>query len=150
MLGKQTPPNRDHDPVAKQADGSATIRMALVSSSPTRAAGEGALPAKANYFIGNDPARWKQDVPTFAKVRYSGVYPGIDVLYYGNQRQLEYDFIVSPGSDPAAITLAFSGASVDVEKSGDLVLAAAGGHVSMHRPRIYQEIDGTKRAVSGG
>jgi beta-propeller repeat-containing protein len=147
---KQRPADRTHEPATRQAEGGATIRMALVGSGPARAAGEDEFPAKANYFIGNDPGKWHRGVPTFAKVRYAGVYPGIDVVYYGNQRQLEYDFIVSPGADPGAITLAFTGASVGIEKSGDLVLAAAGGHVSMHRPRIYQEIDGTKLAVSGG
>ena len=69
------------------------------------------LPGKANYFIGNDPARWKTEVPTFAKVRYPAVYPGIDVVYYGNQGRLEYDFIVSPGADPEAIALAKNMAS---------------------------------------
>ena len=149
-LKKQRPPDRTRDPIAKQEEGGATIRMALVGSSPARAAGEDELPGKANYFIGNEPAKWHRDVPTFAKVRYPGVFPGIDVVYYGNQGRLEYDFIVSPGADPEAITLAFTGASVDIEKGGDLVLAMAGGSASMPRPHIYQEIDGTRRAVSGG
>src|SRR5206468_1731396 len=64
------------------------------------------LPGKTNYFVGNDPKRWRTDVPTYGKVKYEGVYPGIDLVYYGNQRQLEYDFVVAPGADPKAITLA--------------------------------------------
>ena len=71
-------------------------------------------------------------------------------MYYGNQGRLEYDFIVAPGADPSAITLSFSGATVEIENSGDLTLAIAGGATSMHRPYIYQEIGGNKRAISGG
>src|SRR5439155_9158108 len=149
-LKKQRPPYRTSDALTKHEEGGATIRMALVGSGSARAAGEDELPGKANYFVGNDPAKWHRDVPTFAKVRYRGVYPGIDVVYYGNQGLIEYDFIVSQGADPGAITLAFTGASVDIEKNGDLVLAMAGGSLSMHRPDIYQEIDGAKRAVAGG
>jgi beta-propeller repeat-containing protein len=146
---KQGPPARTHDPIAGPAEDGA-IRMSLVGSSSARAAGESELSGKVNYFIGSDPAKWKTGIPTFARVRYSGVYPGIDVVYYGNQRQLEHDFIVSPGADSGAITLAFTGASADIGKDGDLVLAVTGGQLSMHRPHIYQEIDGVKRAVSGG
>src|SRR2546430_5784455 len=64
------------------------------------------LPGKTNYFVGNDPKKWRTDVPTYGKVKYEAVYPGIDLVYYGNQRQLEYDFVVAPGADPKAITLA--------------------------------------------
>ena len=136
-MRKQPPSDRKHIPAATQRDGSAAIRMALVGSSPARAAGEDELPGKANYFTGNEPAKWKTDVPTFTKVRYSAVYPGIDVVYYGNQGRLEYDFIVSPGADPEAITLAFTGATVSIDKGGDRVLAMAGGSASMPRPHIY-------------
>ena len=63
------------------------------------------LPGTANYFIGNDPAKWRTSVPTYAKVQYSGVYPGVDLVYYGNQRQLEYDFLIAAGSNPSQIKL---------------------------------------------
>jgi hypothetical protein len=66
------------------------------------------LPGTANYFIGNDPAKWRTSVPTYAKVKYAGIYPGIDLAYYGNQRQLEYDFIVAPGASPKPIRLQFA------------------------------------------
>ena len=147
---KQRPPDRIANAVRKHEENGATIRMALVNSNPARAAGENQLPGKVNYFLGHDPAKWRRDVPTFAKVRYQSVYPGIDVVYYGNQDRLEYDFIVSPGTDPAAITLAFTGARVEIEKGGDIVLAEAHGSSSMRRPYIYQEIEGTKRAIAGG
>ena len=68
------------------------------------------LPGKANYFISNDPKKWRTEVSTYAKVQYKNVYPGIDLIYYGNQRQLEYDFIVAPGSDPKTVRLGFEGA----------------------------------------
>ena len=82
---------------------SAVVRMTLVNANPqSQAAGHDALPGKSNYFIGNDPAKWRTNIPTYAKVKYEGVYPGMDLVYYGNQGQLEYDFIVAPGADPAS------------------------------------------------
>src|SRR5437660_11479136 len=84
-----------------------TLRMKLVGAN--QAANVTALdelPGKTNYFVGNDPKKWRTDVPTYGKVKYEGVYPGVDLVYYGNQRQLEYDFVVAPGADPKAITLA--------------------------------------------
>ena len=143
--------DRQGDTVARQGDDDgATVRMALVGARPSQGSGEGELQGKVNYLIGNDPTKWTRDVATFATVRYPGVYPGIDVVYYGNQRRLEYDFIVSPGADPNAIALAFPGASVSIAKRGDLVIAVPGRSVVMHPPTIYQKIDGTTRAVSGG
>src|SRR5204862_3585507 len=81
--------------------------MKLVGANRTaKVTGLDELPGKSNYFIGNDPKKWRTDVPTYAKVRYQDVYPGIDLVYYGNQRQIEYDFVVAPGADPKAIALA--------------------------------------------
>jgi hypothetical protein len=128
----------------------AAIHMKLVGSRPARAAEENQLPGKVNYFMGNDPTQWRRGMPTFAQVRYPSVYPGIDLIYYGNQGQLEYDFIVNPGADLRTITLVFTGARIDLAKDGNLVLALSGGSVSMHRPYIYQEIDGAKRPIAGG
>ena len=68
------------------------------------------LPGIVNYFIGDDPAKWRTNIPTYAKVQYQDVYPGIDLAYYGNQGQLEYDLIVAPGADPNQIRLVFDGA----------------------------------------
>src|SRR6185295_19220004 len=87
------------------------LRMSLVGSArkpPVSALDE--LPGKANYFIGKDRSKWRTNVPTYAKVHYRNVYPGIDLVYYGNQRQLEYDFVVAPGADPKKIVLSFKGA----------------------------------------
>src|SRR5439155_1717649 len=82
--------------------------------------GQEELPGKANYFIGNDPKKWRTNVPTYAKVQYRDLYHGIDLIYYGNQRQLEYDFVVSPGADPDLIRLACEGAKeITHPDSGD-------------------------------
>src|SRR5439155_17798981 len=105
------------------------------------------LPGKSNYFIGSDPKKWRTDVPTYAKVKYEGVYPGIDLVYYGNQRQLEYDFVVAPGADPKAIALKIETGSsklenrkaqLRVDASGDLVVEADGTEVRFHKPVVYQ------------
>jgi hypothetical protein len=103
------------------------------------------LPGKSNYFIGNDPKKWRTGVPTYAKVKYQSVYPGVDLVYYGNQRQLEYDFVVAPGADAKAIRLKFDGAeklSVD-GATGDLVLKAGGGEVRFRKPTVYQPVAAT-------
>src|SRR5207244_787147 len=84
------------------------LRMKLLGANPTPAvAGVGELPGKSNYFVGNDPKKCRANVPTYAKVEYRDVYPGVNLVYYGNQRQLEHDFVVSPGANPKIITLAF-------------------------------------------
>jgi hypothetical protein len=84
--------------------------MKLLGANPSpKMAGESALPGKVNYLIGKDPSKWRTNIPTFEKVRYEAVYPGIDLVYYGNQRQMEYDFVVAPGADPNQIRLSFAG-----------------------------------------
>jgi hypothetical protein len=108
------------------------------------------LPGTSNYFRGNDPAKWIANVPNFAKVRYAGIYPGVDLIYYGNQRQLEYDFIVAPGASPNAIRLHFSGArSVKLSASGDLAIAAENGSIAFQKPAIYQMKDGRRQPIAG-
>jgi len=88
------------------------LRMKLVGANASaKVSGGDELPGKSNYFQGNDPQRWRTNVPQYARVRYEQVYPGIDLVYYGNQRQLEYDFVVAPGADPGAIKLAVAGAT---------------------------------------
>src|SRR5712692_6774696 len=89
----------------------AVLRMSFVGANPkTRVEGLEELPGKANYFIGNDPKKWRPNVPIYARVQYRDLYPGINLIYYGNLRQLEYDFVVRPGVDPEQIKLAFQGA----------------------------------------
>ena len=128
------------------------LRMRLVGSAPAPVVnGREELAGKANYFIGNDPAQWRTNVPTYAKVHYQDVYPGIDLVYYGDQRQLEYDFVVAPGADSKRIMLDFRGAEkIEIDAHGELVLHAAGRVVRQHKPIIYQEFDGVRREVAGG
>jgi hypothetical protein len=130
---------------------SAVVRMRLVNANPRpQAAGHDELPGKTHYFIGNDPARWRTNIPTYAKVRYEGVYPGIDLVYYGNQGWLEYDLVVAPRADPGVVALAFEGArEVRIDARGDLVLTVEGGEVRQHKPVVYQEVAGVKREVVG-
>src|SRR2546429_712192 len=112
------------------------IRMTFLGANPQpRMVGSEELPGKANYFIGKDPAKWRTNVPTYAKVHYRDVYPGIDLVYYGNQRQLEYDFVIAPGADPKKIVLGLQGAhKLEIDAQGDLVLHAAGGDLRQHKP----------------
>jgi hypothetical protein len=136
---------------ARPTGTNAVIRMRLVGAdAQASVAGLDRLPGTANYFIGDDPARWLSGVPTYAKVRYSEVYPGIDLVYYGNQQQLEYDFVVAAGADPRRIRVGFEGVDhLSLDREGNLVLATAGGNVVQHRPVVYQEIDGLRHAVAG-
>jgi uncharacterized repeat protein (TIGR01451 family) len=127
----------------------AVVRMKLAGAGqPRRVIGLEKLPGMSNYFIGNDPAKWRTDVPHYARIQYEGVYPGIDLVWYGNQRQLEYDFVVAPGADPKQIQVAYEGVeSLEVEAGGDLVLRTALGEVRQQQPRVYQEIGGTRVEV---
>jgi hypothetical protein len=139
---------RDAQPQAKPA----ALRMSLVGAArKPLLSGRDELPGKANYFIGKDQSKWRTNVPTYAKVRYRGVYPGIDLLYYGNQRQLEYDFVVAPGADPKKIVLGFKGADkLEIDAQGELVLHVGGSEIRQHKPVVYQEIGGVRREIDGG
>ena len=130
----------------------AVLRMSLPGSNPEATIeGRDELPGKANYFIGNDPAQWRTNVSTYAKVQYRDVHPGIDLVYYGNQQQLEYDFLVAPGADPQAIRLKIEGADgLRVDNAGDLVVAAGASEVRWHRPVIYQLQGEARQEVAGG
>jgi uncharacterized protein (TIGR03437 family) len=125
-----------------------TLRGKRIGALPS---GEDELPGKVNYLIGNDPAQWHTGVPTFSKVRYRNVYRGIDLVYYGNRRRLEYDFVVAPGADPRSIRMGFDGVyQLAVTRDGDLVAAAEGGTVKFRKPVIYQEAEGGRKLVAGG
>jgi len=102
----------------------------------------------SNYLIGNDPAKWIRNVANYRSVRATGVYPGIDLVYYGDGRRLEYDFVVAPGSDPGRIHLAYEGAvSVTTDKAGNLLIATRLGTLVQRRPKVYQELGGERREV---
>ena len=112
--------------------------------------GQDRFPGSVNYFLGNNPAAWQSDVPTFAQVRFNAVYPGIDLIYHNNERQLEFDFIVAPGADPAAIALRFNGADrLRLGAQGEIILETAGAQILQHRPHLYQTIAGARHDIAG-
>jgi hypothetical protein len=124
------------------------MKLAGASRRP-RVAGIDELAGKSNYLTGNDPRKWRRNIPTYSRVRYEAVYPGIDLIYYGHHRQLEYDFIVSPGADVSRIKLDFTGADdIRIDTNGDLVLELAGKEIRQLAPKAYQEIDGVKRSIA--
>jgi hypothetical protein len=109
------------------------------ANSAAKVEGSDELPGKSNYFIGNNPKKWRTNVSNYAKVHYKDVYPGVDLVYYGNQGQLEHDFVVSPGADPAAIKLAIEGAdSLRLDKQGNLLAQLTSGDVVLNKPTVYQ------------
>jgi uncharacterized repeat protein (TIGR01451 family) len=128
---------------------SSVLRMTLEGASvDSVVSGADELPGKSNYFIGNDPAKWHTDVPQFGRVRYRAVYPGIDLVYYGRQGQLEYDFEAASGSDPRQVVLRFQGAeNLSIDAAGNLVLAVGDGHVTLQAPRVYQHFGEEERQV---
>ena len=129
----------------------AVLRMKLQgANAPASVTGADALPGKSNYFIGSDPNQWRTNVPTYGAVKYAAVYPGIDLVYHGNQRLLEYDFLVAPGADPQAIGIRFQGArKLTVNRDGALVIALGGSEVIEPAPVVYQEIAGQRQIVAG-
>ncbi len=168
-------PRRACDPLAEHTAGTspaarqqgAVVRMQLVGANATPAVtGHDEQPGKINYFLGNDPAKWRTNVATFGRVEYDQVYPGIDLVWYGSQRQLEYDFVVAPGADPTQIRLRFAHADrIELDAAGDLLVhvgepggagASAGraGSVSdrstlrQHKPFVYQTVGSTRQEVA--
>ncbi|MCU0292226.1 MAG: SBBP repeat-containing protein [Thermoanaerobaculaceae bacterium] len=131
--------------------GSEILGMRLEGAAPSApVAGEVLLPGVSHYFLGRSPETWRTSVRQFERVRYKGVYPGVDLLFYGAQGDLEYDFVVAPGADPSRIRLAYSGArGLRLDTNGDLVITMAGGELRHHAPVVYQESGGVRHAVDG-
>lgn len=125
------------------------LRMKLLGANRNpRVSGIDPLPGRSHYFIGRDPSRWRTGIPLYERVEYEEVYPGIDLVYYGNHRQLEYDFVVAPAADPRAITLAFDGADrLALDASGDLILSFAKSAIRLRKPIVYQTVDGQKEFI---
>jgi hypothetical protein len=142
-----------HRPSAKyqQPVGKASVvRMKLAGGKTNpELQGSDLLPGKSNYLIGKDPSKWQRGVPQYARVRYSQVYPGVDLIYYGKQGELEYDFQIAPGSDPKKIQLQFEGSRHLKLDGGDLVLQTADGNVRLQAPHVYQSENGTEKPVEG-
>src|SRR5579864_4063800 len=124
------------------------LDLQLLHAQRSHPRGIGPNTATSNYFIGNSPERWKTHIAHYNKVLYPGVYPGIDLLYHGNQKRLEHDFIISPGADPDRITLTLRGAdSLRVNSAGDLELGFDKSRMVFERPVAYQENNGEHQMV---
>jgi len=122
------------------------LRMTLLGALATaHATGIDPLPGKANYFIGNNPAKWHRNISTYSRIEYKSVYPGVDLVYYGNEGQLEYDFVVAPGADPSRIGFRLEGDTVRVSPDGDLVA----GQARFHKPVVYQQVGSRRVSIDG-
>jgi hypothetical protein len=128
------------DRKAKQPASSAVVRLRLLGAAPAvKVTGQNLLGGTSNYFLGNDPRQWHTRIPNYARVRYHQVYPGIDLVYYGNQGELENDFVVSAGSDPNSIRIGLKGVEgLRLDRSGNLILKVKAGEVQLRQPRAYQ------------
>jgi hypothetical protein len=120
------------------------------ANAASRMTGEETLPGVSHYFIGSDPSRWQTNVPHYAKVHAFDVYPGVDLVYYGNRETLEFDLIVKPGADPSRVVLALDGTrKTEIDDQGDLVMDLGGSEVRLRRPNIYQGSGETRKEVEG-
>ena len=127
----------------------AALRISLPGANKAaKLKGVDELPARNNYFIGSDPRKWRVNVPTYSRVKREGIYHGVDLVYYGNQQQLEYDFIVAPRAHPEAIRLSIEGAErIEIDRAGDLVIDTRAGKIRQRRPVAYQESNGARQEV---
>ena len=132
-------------------DTGAVLRLKPFGASrKAHADGREKLPGKVNYLRGNDRSQWHAGISTYARVAYEDIYPGVDLVYYGNQRQLEYDFIVRPGVDPSVIALEAEGADrLEVDERGDLVMHVGNRQVRQQKPVVYQEVQGVRHELDG-
>jgi hypothetical protein len=156
FAGARTAAPRGMLPTAEAATDSgqsqATLRMKLLQSNPgPEVSGAKELPGKVNYLIGNNPRDWHTGIPLYEEVRSREVYPGIDLVFHGDQQRLEYDFQVAPGADPGRIRFKVSGAEkIAVDENGDLLLKAVKTEFRMRKPVIYQQVGEQRRPVNGG
>ena len=129
--------------------GAAPLRLRWVGASrDAQVVGESLLPGHANHYRGADPTRWRTGIPTYARVRYERLYPGIDVVFYGKEGLLEHDLVVAPGADPNTAQLELVGAdAVAIDRHGDLVIHAGARRVRLHAPVSYQDYDDGRRSV---
>lgn len=130
---------------------STAVRMRFVGASAApRLVAEEPLPGRSHYLIGRDAAAWHTGVPTFGRVVYRDLYPGVDLVLRDAAGRLEYDFVVAPGADPGAIRIAFAGAdTLALDAAGDLQIAASGETLVHSAPHLYETRDGVRRDVSG-
>jgi hypothetical protein len=132
-----------------KAGESTAIRTKIIGAKTAIVVPADKLNGTLNSFIGNDRSKWRTNIATYSKVKYEGIYSGVDLVYYGNQQQLEYDFIVAPGADPNIIRLGISGADIRIDSNGDLVMHTSLGDVRHNKPVIYQEVGGARHEIAG-
>jgi hypothetical protein len=129
---------------------SAVLRLRMIDANGTAIAGEDVLPGTTNYLIGNDRKDWRTGVPSFRRVRYASVWPGIDLVWHGQQNALEYDFVIAPGVDPSRIAIEIDGAtSLRIDGDGNLIAETAAGDVIQHAPVLYQDGPRRRTRVNG-
>jgi hypothetical protein len=150
--GRVSPPSRYTYQNELYHNEQSILRMQLIGANPDpMVTGLGEFPGEVNYFIGSDSKSWQKNIDTYSKVEYKEVYPGIDLLYYGDNKNLEYDFLISPGANPEAIIITFQGIDhLEIDRKGDLILWIEGEQFVQRVPTIYQESDGARREISGG
>lgn len=129
----------------------AVVRMAWAGAdAQAKVTGLEPLPGKSHYLTGSDPAAWHRDIASYGKVRYENLYRGVDLVFYGNQRQLEYDFVVAPGANPGAIRLSFSGEDqLNIDAKGNLVIGSGATRFVQNAPVVYQEVGQKRVRVEG-
>ena len=136
----------------KSDTGLAAVRMEFPGANPqAEIRGNGELTGKINYLIGNDPAKWQTGLPTFSRVQISEIYPGINLVFHGNQNQLEYDFTIAPGANPNIVRIHFDGVDkISLTPQGGLALKIGAHEFCQSAPDIYQTIDGVQKSIAGG
>jgi hypothetical protein len=139
-------------PVSAHSFAARTMRMQFTGANPQAlVSGVEEMPGTINYLVGNDLSKWQTGVPTYSGVHITGVYPGVDLVYYGNQHRLEYDFTVAPQARPDSIAMHFAGVDkIALNESGDLVLTLGSSEIVQPKPLIYQETDGRHVNIAGG
>ncbi|MBI4910130.1 MAG: SBBP repeat-containing protein [Acidobacteria bacterium] len=126
------------------------FRLQILGASATsRAVPAEPLPGISNYFLGNDPSKWRSYVPHYGQLRYENIYERIDAVFYSSEGRLEYDFVVQPGGDPSRIQLAWKGVDgVRIDGGGDMIVSTSAGDLRHKKPVVYQMIGGRKVAVA--
>src|ERR1039457_2254904 len=149
-LERQQPASAKPTPQTPDGASVDTLRMTLIGANP-KASMVGLDPQAGvvSYFVGNDPKNWRSGIPTYGKVNYPQIYPGVNLVFYGSQRQLEYDFVVAPGADPSRIAWRIDGARASVDAEGNLALSAPNGPAAFKKPVLYQLDGDRKTSVEG-
>lgn len=133
---------------SRKTNSVASLRMDFLGAREGAVVAQDRQPGKVNYFLGNDPSKWHPNIPLFGRVQYEQLYPGIDLAFRGESKELEFDYVVHPGADASSIALGFEGADrLNLGSDGTLMIATSAGAVKLHRPVAYQERNGQREIV---